>query len=224
MSPDWNQLFEDPSKILREPDPLVDAFIREIPPQGIVFDLGCGAGRHLVHLAGTGLKVIGGDIAPDGLERARKWLKDRRLSAGLVLSEMTALPFPEGIFSGVVSINVLNHAVVENTARAVAEVRRILKPGGAFFFLIIGREDARYGEGDEIEPHTFIHRKGIEAGVPHHFYTADEVLRLVSKFSRYELTERRRLYDDALPVFGNDPRLKNKRDAFLQHWEVRTWK
>ncbi len=224
MSPDWNKLFEDPAMVLEEPDPLVDAFIEEVPPRGTVFDLGCGAGRHLVPLAQAGLKVIGADIAPMGLRRSRERLRKRLLDATLLLAEMTASPFLSETFSGVLSINVLNHAVLEDTARAIEDVRRILKPGGVFFFLIIGREDARYGDGDQIEPHTFVYRKGIEAGLPHHFYTPEELRRLTSRFSRCELKERRRPYDDSRPVFGNDPRLKGRRDAILQHWEVRTWK
>ncbi len=224
MCADWNQLFKDPDKILRSPDPLTEKFILLIDVGATVFDLGCGAGRHLVPLAASGIKVIGGDISPVGLNFSREWLHRERLKADLLLNEMTALPFGDGIIDGVISINVLNHGTIAQTTRAFEEVHRILRPDCPFFFLIIGREDARCGEGDEIEPNTYVHRGGIEAGVAHHFYAPDELKQLLHRFNRVELEERRRPYDDNEPVFGNDPRLKSQNDAVLQHWEVRAWK
>jgi SAM-dependent methyltransferase len=224
MCADWNQLFKDPEKIIRDPDPLGIPFIREICTAESVLDLGCGAGRHLVQLACAGLRVIGSDISPIGLKLSREWLHSEGCHADLLTHEMTALPFISDSMGGVISINVLNHGTVADTMAAFEEVYRILKPGRPFFFVIIGRNDARYGEGDEIEPHTFIHRQGIEAGIPHHFFTRDEILQCLSQFSRISIEERTRPYDDGERVFGNDPRLKHQPDAILQHWVVRAWK
>ena len=224
MCADWNQLFKDPEKIIRDPDPLGAPFIQEIQTGETVLDLGCGAGRHLVQIASAGLRVIGSDISPVGLKLSRAWLHSQGYYADLLTHPMTALPFISDSLGGVFSINVLNHGTVADTTTAVAEVYRTLKPGRPFFFVIIGRDDARYGEGDEIEPHTFIHRQGIEAGVPHHFFTRNEINQLLKLFSITAIEERRRPYDDNERVFGNDPRLKYRTDATLQHWAVRAWK
>jgi len=224
MCPDWNQLFKKSDKILKAPDPLAGQFIEAIGRNARVFDLGCGAGRHLVQMAKAGLQVTGADISPVGLGLCRDWLSETGLNADLILSDMAAPPFVSGSFDGVISINVLNHGMVSETAYAINEVHRILKKGGLFCFLIIGREDARYGEGVEIEPHTFIPKMGIEAGVPHHYYTPDELTALLNEFSEVNLRERKRPYDDNEPVFGDDPRLKTRTDATLQHWAVKAWK
>ena len=175
MSADWNQLFLDPTKVIRDPDPLAKQFIDNVNPSSRVFDFGCGAGRHLVHLARAGLKVVGGDVAVSGLKFAHRWLGEEILTADLILMEMTHLPFADQSMDGAISINVLQHGTVSATDRAVQEIERIRKPGCPFFFVVIGREDARCGEGDQIEPFTFVPHLGIEAGVPNHYYARHEI-------------------------------------------------
>ncbi|MFH1862570.1 MAG: class I SAM-dependent methyltransferase [bacterium] len=223
MCADWNQLFQDPGKVIREPDPLLGEFLQVMPREARVLDLGCGAGRHLLPLAKANLRVTGSDIAPVGLQFARSWLASEQLSVDLVSAEMTALPLAGAVFDGVISINVLNHGRIADTQASVREVRRLLKRESPFFFVIIGREDVRCGEGEEIEPFTFIPRLGIEAGVPHHYYDYDEILHLVEGFSRFSVRERRIPFDEKHPVFGNDPRAKGKINAISHHWEVKVW-
>lgn len=224
MCADWNQLFEDPAKIIRDPDPLGEPFIQEITAGETVLDLGCGAGRHLVLMACAGLTVVGSDISPVGLRLSREWLHSQSCYADLVMHPMTNLPFSSESLGGVMSINVLNHGTTSDATEAFDEVYRVLKPGRPFFLVIIGRHDARYGEGDEIEPHTFIPIQGIEAGVPHHFFAKDELEQLLKSFNRTSILERTRPYDDNERVFGNDPRLKHRAEATLQHWAVKAWK
>lgn len=223
MCADWSQLFQDPVNIIHQPDPLADSFIAAVKPSGCVLDVGCGGGRHLVHLARAGFKVFGGDTALSGLQSSRDWLNQEGLHADLCLMEIAQLPFANGVFDGAISINVLQHTTLIRTAQTVEDIRRILKPDSPFFFVVIGRDDARYGEGDEIEPYTFIHRQGIEAGVPHHYYSRAEIERLVQNFNRTLIEIRRRPYDDSHPIFGSDPRLKDRKDAVLQHWAVQAW-
>ena len=68
---------------------------------------------------------------------------------------------------------------------------------------------------------NIIHRKGVEAGVPHHYFDRAEIEGLVTRFSQSEIEKRQRPYDDQDPIFGRDPRLKGRSDAILQHWAVR---
>jgi len=224
MCADWNQLFLDNRKIIREPDVLVREFIQLLPVSGKVFDFGCGAGRHLVFLTKSGYKAIGGDVSLNGMFYARHWLTSEGQNADLIQLSMTDLPFSDGCFDGIISINVLNHGRLEETAAAIQEAHRILKSGAPFFFILIGREDARCGDGNEIEPFTFIVRQGIEAGVPHHYFGRDEVEELAAKYSRADITERRRPYDKNDPVFGNDPYLRGRKDIFFHHWVAKCWK
>jgi SAM-dependent methyltransferase len=224
MCADWNQLFLDPAKVVRNPDPLVVEFAREQAPHARILDLGCGGGRHLIYLNRLGFRLVGTDIAPRGLELSRQWLISESLYADLLLAPMLPLPLAANSFDGAISINVLNHATIGETTHAVADVQRVLRPGAPFFFIVIGREDARGGEGQEIEPFTFIHAQGIEAGVPHHYYDKEEVEQLVAPFQRKIISERRKPYDDKDSLWGNDPRAQARRNPIFQHWLVQAWK
>jgi ubiquinone/menaquinone biosynthesis C-methylase UbiE len=89
---------------------------------GRTLDLGCGTGRNLPLLAGT--RSIGLDPSWSSLRRARR----RAAGVALVQGSAEALPFRDGVFDTVVSGLVL--CSVPDPARGLAEVRRVLRPGG----------------------------------------------------------------------------------------------
>ncbi|MBI3634744.1 MAG: class I SAM-dependent methyltransferase [Candidatus Rokubacteria bacterium] len=96
--------------------------------RGRALDLGCGTGRNLP-LYGPGVTVVGLDPAFDSLLRARR----RAPGVPLVRASAEALPFRDGVFDTVVSGLVF--CSVPNPRRGLAEVRRVLRPGGALRML-----------------------------------------------------------------------------------------
>jgi SAM-dependent methyltransferase len=94
--------------------------------QGRHLDLGCGAGEFLARLsASTSLECTGADPHPGYLDAAR------RECQGLPLRRVPvdgALSFPDCGFDSVTLLDVLEHAPDEGYL--LAEVHRILKPGG----------------------------------------------------------------------------------------------
>lgn len=90
---------------------------------GRVLDLGCGTGRNLP-LYPAGARVVGLDPSPAALRRARR----RAPGVPLVQARAEALPFRASTFDTVVSGLVL--CSVADPARSLAEVRRVLRPGG----------------------------------------------------------------------------------------------
>jgi SAM-dependent methyltransferase len=153
-----------------------------------VLDLGCGAGRHLVFLAGRGFEMHGTDIDSQGLARARNWLEQEGLSVHLALADMEALPFPDGFFDAVVSTNVIHHNLLDGIRRTVAGVWRVLRPGGWFFATVNAWGDYKEGQGPEIEPGTWlVCEPDCDVPVPHHLFREDELRDVWEGFRILEL-------------------------------------
>ncbi|MEV6524786.1 class I SAM-dependent methyltransferase [Longispora sp. NPDC051575] len=104
---------------------LADDFARVGGAAGPVLDLGSGAGRDMVFWEARGARVVGLDLSAGMLAHAAG------LVAGpLVRGDMLRLPFADASFTGVWSIASLLHLPYAVAPRAVAEIGRVLRPGG----------------------------------------------------------------------------------------------
>jgi SAM-dependent methyltransferase len=95
-----------------------------------VLDVGCGPGHYLVELARHGAAaVVGADVDAARLAFARAELRRRGVGGvTLVCADGTRLPFASGSFDVVLCLLTLPY--VEDDARAIQEIARLLKPGG----------------------------------------------------------------------------------------------
>src|SRR5947208_10289706 len=103
-----------------------------LSPRARVLEVGSGPGRLAAKLATLApeVRVTGVDIAPDMVERAGA-LAARSGVAGRVafqVGDVAALPFPDASFDAAVSTFSLHHW--SNPARGLAEIYRVLRPGG----------------------------------------------------------------------------------------------
>jgi tellurite methyltransferase len=157
-----------------------------------VLDLGCGTGRHVVYLARRGFSVFGLDNSPEGLRLACQWLEEEGLQADLRLREMTEyLPYADGFFDAVISVQVIHHADIATIRGIVQEITRILKPEGLLFVTVPQLKDGRpyawWGTSfRQVEPHTFLPLDGPEKGLLHHYFTPQE---LQGVFSRFDIAD-----------------------------------
>ena len=102
-----------------------------------VLDVGCGAGTDLARFAKGGAIVSGVDISPSAVALAKQNFAQQGLQGDLREADGERLPFDADTFDFVFA-----HGVVQYTAddRAlVAEVRRVLKPGGTAVFQVYNR-------------------------------------------------------------------------------------
>jgi SAM-dependent methyltransferase len=103
-----------------------DAFFALLdPPAGEVLEVGSGEGRVARDLAARGYAVTGLEPSPTLLAAAR----ERDPDGTYVPGAAEALPFGDGSFPLVVAYNTLMD--VDDMPRAVAEIGRVLAPGGA---------------------------------------------------------------------------------------------
>jgi SAM-dependent methyltransferase len=89
-----------------------------------VLDLGCGAGM-LALLKRKGVTLIGVDLSEECSRAAKRNGYDACFSALL-----SRLPFPDASFDYVVSLDVLGHISFEEKDPVLAEIKRVLRPGG----------------------------------------------------------------------------------------------
>jgi SAM-dependent methyltransferase len=137
-------------------EPALAARGTRAPPR--ILDAGCGTGGGLVHLARIG-EATGLDLAPEAMAGCRA--RGVRAVRGALL----ALPFPDRTFDVVASLDVIYHAWVPDDGAAVAEMARVVRPGG----LLLVRVPALrilWGAHDE-------------AVLSRHRYTRDELVGLL---------------------------------------------
>jgi SAM-dependent methyltransferase len=120
-----------------------------------LLDLGCGWGRHLRLLAAAGHAVVGVDLslallrrarrppAPERGERGRYGGGGEAGTASLVAGDMRRLPLADAAFDAVVNLATSLGLFLrdEPAALALAEARRVLRPGGSFLIEGMHRAD-----------------------------------------------------------------------------------
>jgi SAM-dependent methyltransferase len=96
----------------------VRRYLDAMPSVTRVLDAGCGEGILVEEYAGR-LDIIGVDA--------------NYSSARVTLGSVTALPWPDGSFDRALCLDVLEHLSYEDQPRALAELFRVLRPGGELF-------------------------------------------------------------------------------------------
>lgn len=106
-----------------------------IEPPARILDLGCGSGRHSITLARHGYDIVGFDLSAAQLTRGRHRLSPHS-HVHFVRGQMRYLPFAQNAFHAVVNLFTTfgYYETDEQNAGVVAEVQRVLKPRGYFFF------------------------------------------------------------------------------------------
>lgn len=102
-----------------------------------VLDLGCAGGFMAEALDDRGARVTGIDPASGAIAAARAHAAEggRQIAYDVGVGE--ALPYDDGAFDAVVCVDVLEH--VTDFQQVLAEVARVLVPGGLFLFDTINR-------------------------------------------------------------------------------------
>ena len=108
---------------------LLDRWYRG-PRPALILDAGCGTGGASEWLSRYGT-VTGIDIAEAALSRAQS-----RGLRSLARGSVDALPFQAGSFDLVTSFDVLYHLGVKNDQQALAEIARVLAPGGTLLIRV----------------------------------------------------------------------------------------
>jgi SAM-dependent methyltransferase len=184
----WDEIYQREGHVFEEPfhrfDDLVEAY--KSHSCTTILDLGCGNGRHTVHLSKSGFLVTGTDNSITALRMAEEWLQQENQSVSLILADMRAeFPFRTNIFSGLISTQVIHHAVIATVKRTIREIGRVIEQGGIAFVTVPSKLDPE-DDAVEIKAGTFVPTSGWEVGLPHHIFSPDE---FAAEFEGFEILD-----------------------------------
>ncbi len=140
-----------------------------------ILDWGCGYGQMSWLLRNAGFEVVAYTIEPQVPCAHNLFLREQNLA--LVHGEdPVRLPFKEAAFDAVLSCGVLEH--VEDECGSLAEIARVLRPGGLFFVMMLPNA-ASWAE--------FLARRVFRASDHDRLYTMDAVRALLARFGFHAL-------------------------------------
>lgn len=102
-----------------------------------MLEVGVGAGTDHLQWARAGCRCHGVDLTDAAIETTRRRFELYGLQTSLQRFDAERLPFADDTFDLVYSWGVIHHS--EDPAAIIAEIRRVLRPGGTFIGMIYGR-------------------------------------------------------------------------------------
>lgn len=152
-----DNLYGDPAKLGAREDlqrrfstnsvPIADWELGLVDLSGVqrALDAGCGTGAFLLPLARRllphGATVIGIDLSEGTLGQARASVQAEGLPVDCIIGDVEALPFDDCTFDLVLANYMLYH--VPDLDQAIAELRRVVRPGGTLLAATNGQDHMR---------------------------------------------------------------------------------
>ena len=125
-------------------------------PSWRVLDVGCGFANNLVPFADIGCECHGVDLHPEMAATVQEIMDERGYKTKIQTGSNRSLPYPDGHFDLLLSINTLHYeGSEENVLAALKEFRRVLKPGGGLYLSTVGPEHEIYRRAQVLGNHRY---------------------------------------------------------------------
>jgi SAM-dependent methyltransferase len=159
--PAWDEIFRSrewgkypPEHVIR----FVAANFYRISDRSAIrlLEIGCGPGANVWFMAREGFSVAGIDGSAIAIAQAQQRLARENLSADLRAGDYATLPWSDSSFDAVIENVSLYCNPWTYIQRALAEVRRVLKPGAPFLSSFFSDRTWGYGTGTVVEADGFV--------------------------------------------------------------------
>lgn len=164
----WNKIYEANNAILAYPDScFITLMHRYLSPSQHqhVLDFGFGGGANMFAMIRRGHAVTGVEISEILIEKVRAKMATEAMSAELHCLTNGCLPFADHSFDAITSWNVLGYNNRSSLKKQLAELHRVLKPGGTAIASIPAYGDISHESATPINELEFISNFGSQAGV-----------------------------------------------------------
>lgn len=128
-----------------------------------VLEVGCGLGTDGAQFAKAGADYTGVDLTEAAVDLARRRFELFNLSGNFRVADAEALHFPDNSFDLVYSHGVLHHT--PDTAGAICEIYRVLRPGGRAVVMLYHRDSYNYRVNISILRRAGVHLLRSSLGV-----------------------------------------------------------
>jgi SAM-dependent methyltransferase len=129
-------------------------------------EIGCGAGNNLWFAAREGFRVAGIDGSESAISFAQKRFESEKLSGDLRVGNFLKLPYENNVFDIGIDRGSLVCVGFAAQQLAIEEMRRVLRPGGIFFYNGYSDEHTSAQSGERLEDGRIANiRSGTLVGV-----------------------------------------------------------
>jgi ubiquinone/menaquinone biosynthesis C-methylase UbiE len=128
-----------------------------------VLEVGCGLGTDGAQFAKAGARYTGVDLTDAAVNLAKQGFDLFQLPGTFRVADAEHLDFPDNTFDIVYSHGVLHHT--PDTAAAVCEIHRVLRPGGKAIVMLYHRDSYNYRVNISLLRRTGVHLLRWNAGV-----------------------------------------------------------
>ncbi len=166
----------------------IDKFTSLLPPNALVLDAGCSAGRDMNVLTQKGLRTVGVDLS-SGLLKVGK---EKYPSMNLIQANFLKLPFANNSFNGIwANASLVHLEAIEDVRNTLNEFNRVLKDTGILYTYVKAQTGSNETEivKDKLSNHDRFFR----------YYTQDNLKTLLEE-NKFEI-----IYLDKEPDISKRP-------------------
>ena len=179
----WKEYYQvRQTSLSKEYDGWLDAHETHLQPGTRALDLGCGAGTNVEMLLHRGVELTVADLSSDAVCMVQEAYAGR-LNADC-FDMRDGFPYADASFDAVVSDLSLHYFTWADTEKIVAEIDRILAPGGKLIARVHSVQNMQAPEGEMIEENYY-----VAYGYSRRYFTTEDIRKLFENWKMESLKE-----------------------------------